>query len=360
MKLPVRDRDRVARILAHQEADRVPFDAGGSASYLLGDLGLPPDVCTMYIEGDFKHVELDIPTPPRKALQAYLGDVPEAAELTVWGVAYWGLKSVEGYHAGSRYIHPLAEVDSIPELEHYPWPNFNDPRCTAGLAERVQTAKQDGYTVVGQMSQTILEAAYVMRGVEQLMADFYERPDYVRRLFAKLAERRVIEARTLAAAGVDVLRIGDDIATQEALMVSPSMYREMIKPHHAAVITAARRVNPDIHVMYHSDGNLTELLQDLIGIGVTAINPAQPECMDLVQLKREFGRDLTFWGCMPVQSLFEDGSEEDVVAYLRHLMHGVAGRGGLVVQFVNTLVTPRVEANIRAFYRSFHKVMRYA
>lgn len=355
-----RSRERVARALSHEAADRLPFDASGTRGvlHLLEGLELPDDVRAMYAEGDFETVRLEIARPPMERLTPYLGEVPEGAEISIWGFAYWALKSVEGYHAGHQYIHPLAGIDRADQLDGYPWPVLG-AACAEGLAERVTDLKRDGYVVVGDMSQTILETAYIMRGLEQMFADFHERPEYVHALFGKLGELRVTQATLLAQAGVDVLRIGDDIATQGGLMISLPMYREFIGPHHEATITAARRINPDTHVLYHSDGNLTPLLPDLIAIGVTAINPAQPECMDLAEVKREFGRDLTFWGCMPVQSTFEHGTAADIDAYLEWLMGKVGANGGLVVHFINMIVTPRVEANLRAFLNAFHRVARY-
>ncbi len=165
--------------------------------------------------------------------------------------------------------------------------------------------------------------------------------------------RRVAQARLFAQAGVDVLRIGDDIAAQSALMVSPRLYRERIKPHHAAVVAAAREVRPDLPVEYHSDGRLTELLPDLIEIGVTAINPVQPECMDLAETKRQFGDKLTLWGCTPVQSVYAHGSEEDVRRHTRFLVEEAAREHGLIIQFMNIVLTPRVLRNLQAFFEEF-------
>ena len=208
--------------------------------------------------------------------------------------------------------------------------------------------------MVGAMSQTILETAYLMRGMEQLFVDLFERPDYVEALFAVLGDWRRFQARAFAAAGVDVLRLGDDIATQEGLMVGLDTYRRFIRPHHAAVIAAARQANPAVDVLYHSDGDLTRLLPDLIDIGVTAVNPVQAECMDLRRVKREFGRHLTLWGCMPVQSTYAHGAAADVQKHLRLLMQDIAPGGGLVAQFYNMLQTPRVVANVRCFLAAFH------
>jgi len=362
-QMTYRNRERVARILAHQEADRVPVcrrSPHPEVVELVDAMGLDADHRAFCLEGDFEFVTFDY-TAERERFLPYLGDLrnPDAAIWFVWGIAQVPLQSVEGYHAGHRTYHPLAGVNTVAELNRYPWPDFTDPARHAHLETEIAAAKADGYTVVGQMSQTILETAYMMRGLEQMMCDFYERPDYVDTLFTKLGRRRVFEARRLAEAGADVIRIGDDIATQKGLMVGRDLYRRFIRPWHADAVAAAREFNPDVHILYHSDGNLTALLPDLIEIGVTAINPVQPECMDLARIKREFGRDLTLWGCCPVQSIYAHGSREDVIRHNRSLMKEIAPGGGLVLEFTNMILTPSVLDNLRTFFETFYGMGRY-
>jgi uroporphyrinogen decarboxylase len=318
-------------------------------------LGLPADARARYLEGDFRYLEFTS-EGDRGRFSAYLPDLPPGASVSEWGIARVALKTAEGYHAGHQYFHPLAHLDSPAELDSYPFPDLTESWRHDGLEQAVLAAKHQGQVVVGQMSQTILETAYCMRGIERLFMDFYERPRYVEALFERLAEARRFQARRFAQAGVDVLRIGDDIANQQSLLVSPALYRERIKPFHASVIAAARAVNPTIQVLYHSDGNLTDLLPDLLEIGVTAINPVQPECMDLVEIKREFGRDLVLWGCCPVQSVYALGSREDVLAHVRLLAEELAPGGGLVVQFYNMILTPKVEENLAVFFEAFSRL----
>jgi uroporphyrinogen decarboxylase len=357
-----RSRERVARILAHQEADRVPFDTDGFPTYLArqwcDELGLTGDERTCFTEGEFKCLMFRIPSD-RATYGPYLPGLPDEAETVAFGVSYVPLKSVDGYVAGKKYYYPLANVNTVEELADFPFPDVTDPACHAHLDAEVAAAKRDGYTVLGQMSQTILETSYCMRGLDRLFLDFYERPEYVRALFEALAERRCFQARRFAEAGVDVLRIGDDIATQVGLIIGPPMYREWIKPCHARVIAAARAVNPDIQVLYHSDGALTGLLPDLIEAGVTAVNPCQPEAMRLAEVKKQFGDRLTFWGCTPSQSVYTKGARADVVAALEALMRDVAPGGGLVVQFYNMLIMPRLKENLRHFVEVFFDMARY-
>jgi uroporphyrinogen decarboxylase len=125
------------------------------------------------------------------------------------------------------------------------------------------------------------------------------------------------------------------------------------------VIREARRVRPEIKVKYHSDGQLTDLLPELIEIGVEIVNPVQPECMDLAEIKRRFGEELVLWGCMPVQSLYAHGSAEDVRRHLVFLMDEIAVGGGMVVNFINFLWTDRSRQNLRTFYEVFYELGRY-
>jgi uroporphyrinogen decarboxylase len=353
----MRTRERTLLALSHHATDRLLFDRIGSTesrevAAIVESLDLPGELRTLYLEGDFEYL-MFASHEDRERFGSYLPGLPEEAAISDWGVGTIPLKTAEGFHAGHKTFHPLARVDSTAELERYPFPDFTQAWRHADLDEKVRKAKEQGYVVVGQMSQTILETAYLMRGIERLFVDLHERPDYVATLFERIAERQRFQARRFAEAGVDVLRIGDDIANQRSLLVSPALYRKQIKPFHASVVAAARSINPSIHVLYHSDGNLTALLPDLIEVGVTAINPVQPECMDLIGIKREFGRDLTLWGCGPVQSTYAFGTREDVLAHVRLLKGELSVDGGLVVQFYNMILTPKVKENLAFFFDSF-------
>lgn len=356
-----RSRERVARILAHQEADRVPYCAigGGQITALVDTMPLAPDHRTMCLEGDIAQVVIEPPSD-MAAFRPFLGDIPAGVEASYWGIGRRAIQTAEGYHAGHQMFYPLARVDTIEGLRAYPFPDVAGSGADIGLEQRVAELQAAGYTVMGQMSQTILETAYSMRGIGQLMLDLYERPAYVETLFAAIAERRLFQARRFAEANVDILRIGDDIATQRGLMIGAPLYRQRIKPFHAAIIAEARRIRPRILVKYHSDGNLTALLPDLIDAGVNIINPVQPECMDLLRIKHEFGRDLTLWGCLPGQSVYAHGAGKDVVNHLRWLMEHIAPGGGLVAKFTNFLLTERSLANLGVFFQTFYELGRYA
>ena len=355
-----RNRERVQKILAHKEADRVPFCAFASSLVrdLIDGLELEPDHRAFCLEGDFRFVTLQ-PEPDVARFRPYFGHIPDDVVFSCWGIGQQAQTTQEGWHAGHRMFHPLAEVDTVEGLEHFPFPDHAASGVDLGLEEKICGLKDRGYTVLGQMSQTILETAYNMRGIPKLMMDFYERPGYVEALFERIAEQRRFQARRFAEAGVDILRIGDDIAMQDRLIVSPDLYRQRIKPFHASIVAEARAIAPGLKVKYHSDGDLTQLLPDLIDIGVGIINPVQPECMDLIETKRVFGKDLTLWGCMPVQSIFPHGSRDDILRHIEFLMEHIAFDGGFVVKFINFLATERSLENLRVFLEAFYEMGRY-
>ena len=355
-----RNRERVKSILAHRQADRVPYCAivDSQIRGVVDELGPDADHRAFCLEGDFAMVVIE-PDIDIDGFAPYFDHLPDDVEFSYWGIGHQPQKTQEGWHAGHRMFHPLAEVDSIEGLRSYRFPDIAASGADEGLEEKVRSLKDKGYTVLGQMSQTVLETAYSMRSIPKLMMDFYERPHYVDFLFERIAEQRRFQARRFAEAGVDILRIGDDIATQTGLIVSPDLYRKRIKPFHTSIVAEAQAVIPGIPVKYHSDGNLTALLPDLIEIGVSIINPVQPECMNLVEIKREFGKDLTLWGCVAGQSIFAHGSRDDVQHHLEFLMENIAVGGGFVVKFTNFLITEKSLENLKVFFEIFYEMGKY-
>ena len=347
-------RERVLRILHHSGPGLVAYDAlrGREIVKVIRALDLPDDWRDYFRKGDVRYVGTETPGE-RERFAQFLPDLPEEADLSCWGVGRIALQSTEGHHAGHRYFNPLASIDTVAGLDAYPWPEPISTSDAEALRLQVQTMQAKDVAVIGNASQTILETAYLMRGMDRLFLDFYERPDYLDALFGHLRRWREGQMRVLAQAGVDAIRIGDDIATQEALMISLPMYRERLKPHHAAVVAAALDVAPELPIAYHSDGDITALLPDLLEMGITAINPVQPECMDMQAISREFGAELALWGCTPVQSIYANGTPEQVRAHTRWLFDEVAPAHGLIVQFMNIVITPHVLQSLGAFFEEF-------
>jgi len=155
-------------------------------------------------------------------------------------------------------------------------------------------------------------------------------------------------ARRLAGADVDILRLGDDVGSQRAMLMSPDTWRTWFKPRLADLIRAAKAVKPDMLVFYHSDGYIEPIIPDLIEIGLDILNPVQPECMDPAQLKREYGRDLAFWGTIGTQTTMPFGDAEEVRRVVKERIDTV-GPEGLLLAPTHVLEPDVPWENIEAF-----------
>ncbi|HUV08407.1 MAG TPA: hypothetical protein VMX75_11800, partial [Spirochaetia bacterium] len=163
------NRERVARILSHQPADRVPYCAVTDPPIprLVDEMGLDPGHRSFCLDGDFAFILIE-PAVDRSAFEPYFDQIPEDTEFSIWGVGRERKQTDAGWHAGYRMFHPLAHIDSIEELRRYPFPDIASSAADRGLEQKVKALKGRGYTVLGQMSQTILETAYEMRGMLKL------------------------------------------------------------------------------------------------------------------------------------------------------------------------------------------------
>jgi len=131
--------------------------------------------------------------------------------------------------------------------------------------------------------------------------------------------------------------------------MSPKMWREFIKPYHAEVYKAVKAINPDIKIWYHSDGNPIEVVEDLIEIGVDILNPLQPECVDIYEMKRRYGDVLVFDGLIGTQSTMPFGTPQDVKDAVRRVKDDFGQNGGLIISPTHVLEPEVPVDNIVAF-----------
>jgi uroporphyrinogen decarboxylase len=129
---------------------------------------------------------------------------------------------------------------------------------------------------------------------------------------------------------VDVLALDDDIGMPSAMMISPATWGEFFKPRMAEIITAARAVNPDLKVLFHSDGYFEPIIPDLIQIGVDAVNPLQPDHMDPARVRQEFGRRVALWGTVGSQTTFSFATPDQIREEVRCRIEEL-GRYGLIL-----------------------------
>jgi len=123
----------------------------------------------------------------------------------------------------------------------------------------------------------------------------------------------------------DCIALSDDYGSQQSLLMSPADWRRFVKPHLAKIFEFAKSRGRTVFL--HSDGNIYSIIGDLIDIGCDILHPVQPEVMDVFKLKREFGRDISFFGGIRTQDLLPHGTPEEIKNEVRKLKQ-VMGRGG--------------------------------
>lgn len=285
------------------------------------------------------------PIPDWQRLYYADGSLPEGASIDPeWGVA----RLYDPASDDTLDFFPLRAIDSAQEVDDYPWPDLAAPYRFEGLAEQVARKQREDHAVfVGSLS--FFEAVWNLRGFERLMLDMAEDSPIARRLFDRLYELNVARAALIARSGADLLQAGSDVATQRGPLMSQRMWREYIFPMMRDSFQAAKAVNPDILVIYHSCGNVTSQIDGFLEAGIDILDPCQPECMDIFALKRRYGQVLTFHGGIGVQSVLPHGTPQEVREMVRRTIDIMGEGGGYLCSSSHSLGQDIPWANVMAF-----------
>ncbi len=217
-----------------------------------------------------------------------------------------------GFYHFWGYISPLRNAASLKEIEEYPLEDVSKWDYS-GVAAAVKKGHDEGKVVSGWVGH-MYENAWQIRGYEQFLMDMIERPAWSQCLLDRLAEQNMYRATQFAKAGVDLMTTGDDVANQKAMMFQPSMWREMMHSRWAKIWDTIHRIHPTCQIWYHSDGNIMDIIPDLVDAGLNVLNPLQPECLDVDRVHREFGKVLSFDGTIGTQSTMPWGTPASVKA----------------------------------------------
>jgi uroporphyrinogen decarboxylase len=332
-------RERVLTALRHEQPDRTPVFAEFVriiAARLAEELGCERHEVGLRLGNDMVLL---------KPLTVYPAAVTKEVDTfeDEWGIIW---KKVGNYYERTNY--PMITMDDIDE---YDFPDPSAPFRYEGLQETIDTFKSD-YAVFGNAVITIFERAWWLRGMEKFLEDMMVNKDYAHELLDRTMHFNLTGAKRLVSMGVDAVWFGDDVGMQSRMLISPELWREFLKPRYAKLIGEVKAINPDLYVAYHSDGYLTPIIDELIEIGVDILNPIQPLCMDPAEIKRRFGRNLSFWGTVDVQHTMPFGTPEDVEREVKLRIETVGKNGGLILAPAHHLQEDVHLENIHAFYRA--------
>lgn len=350
-------RERVLAALAHQATDRVPRllyeEAIGYTPPVERLLSgkCAPQCARDYFGMDITHVAENPTRLPARRFEPWLGPDAETA-LASGQVDEWGVWWRQGTtHHFAHIESPLKAARELRQLEAYPWPDLDQSYRFQGVSDRVAALHAQGFAVAA-FAGSIFERAWYVRGMQELMMDMAESPEMAHYLLERAAAYQRYAAGQFARAGVDIVITGDDVATQNSLMMRIGMWRDYLKPLQTATVRAVKEANAGCYVFYHCDGNVEPLIPDLIETGIDILNPVQPECMDPAAIKRKFGDRLSFWGTVSVQKTMPFGTPDQVRAEVRQRIREVGRGGGLILAPAHVLGPEVPWENIVAFFEA--------
>ncbi|NQT67668.1 MAG: hypothetical protein HQ569_08880 [Actinobacteria bacterium] len=173
---------------------------------------------------------------------------------------------------------PLGKA-SLKDLKNYKVPDPEDEERYSRVI-KLKEKFGDMHAVMVDLSCTIFELSWYLRGMENLLMDMYRNKNFVNYLMDKILEFYIPAAKKLAKIGVDIIWIGDDVGMQTGMVMSPEMFREFLKEIYRLLINEVKRLNKNIKIAFHSDDYITPIIGDLIEVGVDILNSIQPKCMD--------------------------------------------------------------------------------
>ncbi len=259
-------------------------------------------------------------------------------------------------------VHPLRNARHAGDIEAYPWPDVTAPYRRQAAVEAIDALHERDLAAMlwpPINGGTFFEAAWRLRGFERFLSDMVEDQELAEALLDRVGQPALENARFAAVSGADILLTGDDVGMQDRMLISPKMWRRWLKPRMAALISAAKQINPHLLVFYHSDGYMEPIVPDLIEIGVDVLNPVQPECMDPVRLKKQYGRQLSFWGTVGTQSTMPFGTPAAVRALVQERIATLGAGGGLLLAPTHRLQADVPWENIEAFFAAVDEYGRY-
>ena len=384
--MPLSSKERVLTAINHEQPDRVPLVIGVSNAtgikmrtyqqikqiagiqapdryiYDWPELGTAAiDEQTMQrLHSDVRGV-LDL--EPESVLRANRERDPHSDYVDSWGSGQTELGPDDWFPS----VHPMPNATTLEEIEAYPgWPDMSDPTRIAHVrAQAKRLAEENEYAILATPWLLFpFERAYAMQGMETFLLNMALHPDFAQALMQRIALHcKQLMGPFLDELGdnVDIIKIGDDLGTQSSLMISPKMYRQILKPIHADFINFIKS-RTRAKILFHSDGDVVPLIDDFIEMGVDILNPIQTSAgsmSDLPALKKRFGKNIAFCGGIDSHRILPFGTVADVRAEVRRVMQILGPDGGFMLGAVHTIMNDVPAENVLAMVDAVEEFGRY-
>ncbi len=345
---PITSRERVRLALDHKEADRVPIDLGSIASTirtvdaydrLKTHLGLA-------LDKKIRHFADEHIIPDEEILQALHVDtyylrmnVPKSwkrerldanTAVDEWGVPWY---KPPGAFYTSPASHPMKTAE-MAEIKKFSWPDPNEPSRFEGLREKARKLfEKTDYALVaeGVTGVGVFDMTWHLRGMENIFLDMLIHPDFTAALFQRLTDYYVaLYQNYMKAVGEYIAMViyYEDLSGQNGPLMSPSLYRQFIKPCHRRIFKAIKELTA-AKLCVHTCGSVYAFLEDYVELGVDVLNPVQISArdMDPYRLKQNFGDRLSFHGGIDTQHFLPQAGIPQIREEVGRMI-GILGQGG--------------------------------
>jgi uroporphyrinogen decarboxylase len=339
------EKQRVKRCVLFQDVDRVPWQINFTTQLgdlLMDTLGFRDDRSSLQDGMRQKYARLDeflgnhIAYVRNRGVSS-LREVSPGILRDEWGVV-WDRRIDRDI---GTPLNCLLESGRLEDL-HLPDPD--DPDRYAHI-QPIIYANPNRY-ILAKFSYSLFERAWSLRGMENLLIDFSVNADFVHDLMRVLCDFNLSIMKNLKSFPIDGIYFGDDWGSQKALLMSPSMWRQFIKPYVTQMYEEAHRRGYEVFI--HSCGQITPILDDLIDIGLNVFNPFQPEVMDVPDVMRRYASRLAFYGSLSIQKTLPWGSEDQVREEVRQRLSLARAFGGLIISPSHDMPRDIPLANIMA------------
>ncbi|MEG1267711.1 MAG: uroporphyrinogen decarboxylase family protein [Oscillospiraceae bacterium] len=369
-------KERVLLALNHQEADRVPLDIGGINNTAMHST-TEKAIKKLYGLKDngtlIRSDEQLISVPDQSVIDFFNIDTcsiymrenrpwtdnKDGTYKNMWGI---DLKlNPDGYYY-NMVGHPLENVEDIEDLDSWDFPEPNE-YMIEGLSERID-ANKDKCCILEGFRECMFGIPSWLRRNENFYVDLVADPELSDALHEKLLDgyiKWIDYVMPRIGSGIDVVKFADDLGTQQSTICNPTTYRERIKPFQKKLYM---HVKDKYHkpVLLHSCGAISDIIGDLIDIGVDAINPVQISArgMEPEGLKKRFGSNITFWGGgVDTQHTLGEGTIEQIKAEVKKNMGVFKPNGGFVFTQVHNIQPNVPIENIMAMWEAFKENADY-
>lgn len=374
-------RDRVIITINHKEPDKIPIDLASTTvssinymayknlrQYLNMELDSHPKIShihqgTVFPRKDLlKRFKIDFrPVFMKKSPRSFVANrISDDSFYDEYNIL-WKKSGNYGY---APIKSPLTD-SAIEDLDEVTWPEPYDPERVKGLKEEIKELYENSdYAIVADiMCRGPFELAIKLRGYEQFLTDFYTNKKFNLALLNKITNTVIGLWDVYLSIVGDYAQIvcqGDDLGMQTGLIISPKLYRQFIKPCHQRIYNFIHS-RTKAKIFMHSCGAIYEIIPDLIEVGVDILNPIQrANNMDIVKIKREFGKDLCFWGGgIDVQQILPNANFIEIEKEVQRTIEVMAPGGGYIFALTHNIQIDITPDRLVKVYDSALKYCKY-